>query len=212
MEKGLFIALEGDDGAGKTTAARRLVKMLEEEGIPAVLTREPGGTPISEQIRAILLNPENSAMTPETEALLYAASRTQHYREKIEPSLDRGITVLSDRFLDSSLAYQGYARGLGFDQVEAVNDFGLHHQRPDLVLFFSVPEEISRQRILQRGNLDRMDQESAGFHRKVSLGFRKLIEQEPERFVLIDASQTPEQTAADAFQAILDCRKRKQNS
>lgn len=159
MQKGLFVALEGNDGAGKTTAAQALLKRLKKDGFDVVLSREPGGPVISEQIRSILLDPANKAMNPKTEALLYAASRTQHFYEVIQPALNEGKIVLCDRFLDSSIAYQGYGRNLGQNAIEEINDFGLNHQRPDLTLFFKVPLSISQKRMEKRGSLDRLDAE-----------------------------------------------------
>lgn len=204
MQKGLFVALEGNDGAGKTTAAQALLKRLKKEGFDVVLSREPGGPAISEQIRSILLDPANKAMNPKTEALLYAASRTQHFYEVIQPALNEGKIVLCDRFLDSSIAYQGYGRNLGQNAIEEINDFGLNHQRPDLTLFFKVPLSVSQKRMEKRGNLDRLDAESLGFHQRVREGFDVLSTAHPEKTIIIDAQKSPEEVADQAYQAILD--------
>ncbi len=202
-KKGSLIVFEGNDGAGKTTALSRIRELLEAQGFDVLVSREPGGNPIAEQIREILLNPASQEMTPQTEALLYAASRAQHLSQTILPAIAEGKIVLCDRFLDSSLAYQGYGRNLGVSDIEAINDFGLKRFRPDLTLFFSVSAEISAQRIHLRGQEDRLDQESAAFHQRVRDGFEALIAKHPERYIRIDGTQNPEKVAQDGFEAIV---------
>lgn len=160
----MFITLEGLDGCGKTTVAKALVAKLEEQGKEVILTREPGGAPVAEQIRGILLDNNNSSMTPETEALLYAAARAQHWEETISPALNEGKIVICDRWLGSSLAYQGWARGLGIGQVTAINDFGIRGVRPDLQVFIDVPAEVRAQRKAKLGiEADRLEHNGQSF-------------------------------------------------
>lgn len=160
----MFITLEGLDGCGKTTVAKALVAKLEEQGKEVILTREPGGAPVAEQIRGILLDNNNSSMTPETEALLYAAARAQHWEETISPALNEGKIVICDRWLGSSLAYQGWARGLGIGQVTAINDFGIRGVRPDLQVFIDVPTEVRAQRKAKLGmEADRLENNGQSF-------------------------------------------------
>jgi dTMP kinase len=160
----MFITLEGLDGCGKTTVAKALVAKLKEQGKEVVLTREPGGSPVAEQIRTILLDNDNSSMTPETEALLYAAARAQHWEETISPALNEGKIVICDRWLGSSLAYQGWARGLGIGQVTAINDFGIRGVRPDLQVFIDVPAEVRAQRKAKLGiEADRLENNDQSF-------------------------------------------------
>jgi dTMP kinase len=160
----MFITLEGLDGCGKTTVAKALVAKFKEQGKEVVLTREPGGSPVAEQIRTILLDNDNSSMTPETEALLYAAARAQHWEETISPALNEGKIVICDRWLGSSLAYQGWARGLGIGQVTAINDFGIRGVRPDLQVFIDVPAEVRAQRKAKLGiEADRLENNDQSF-------------------------------------------------
>lgn len=174
----MFIALEGLDGCGKTTVAKALVAKLEAEGKKVILTREPGGPPVSEQIRAILLDNHNTSMTPETEALLYAASRAQHWEETIAPALQEGKIVISDRWLGSSLAYQGWARGLGLGQVTAINDFGIRGVRPDLQVFIDAPAEVRAQRKAELGEeADRLENNDQSFFQMVEDYYNWELEQ-----------------------------------
>lgn len=174
----MFITLEGLDGCGKTTVAKALVAKLEAEGKEVILTREPGGAPVSEQIRAILLDNHNTSMTPETEALLYAASRAQHWEETISPALNEGKIVISDRWLGSSLAYQGWARGLGLGQVTAINDFGIRGVRPDLQVFIDTPAEVRAQRKAALGEeADRLENNDQFFFQMVEDYYNWELEQ-----------------------------------
>lgn len=197
--KGLFITLEGGDGSGKTTVMREMEQVLREQGVEFVTTREPGGIEIAEKIRDIILNPQHTAMDARTEALLYAASRRQHLAEKVEPSLDKGITVLCDRFLDSSLAYQGYARGLGMDEVLEINLFATKGRFPDLTFYLDITPEAGLARIAssQSREVNRLDMESLQFHQKVREGYLLIGEMYPERIRIVDASLSKEQVAAE---------------
>lgn len=197
--KGLFITLEGGDGSGKTTVMRQMEQVLREQGVEFVTTREPGGIEIAEKIRDIILNPQHTAMDARTEALLYAASRRQHLAEKVEPSLDQGVTVLCDRFLDSSLAYQGYARGLGMDEVLEINLFATKGRFPDLTFYLDITPEAGLARIAssQSREVNRLDMESLQFHQKVREGYLLIAEMYPERIRIVDASRSKEQVAAE---------------
>ena len=200
----MFITIEGTEGSGKTTVAKELAKLLSTNGYEVVHTREPGGTPISESIRNVILDKNNTSMDGRTEALLYAASRRQHLVEKIWPALKEGKIVLCDRFLDSSLAYQGYARGLGYDEVLNINLFATENTYPDLTLFFVIEPEAGLQRIAKNKNreVNRLDLEKLPFHQKVYDAFIELSKKFPERYVTIDASQSLEQVIKDAYNAI----------
>lgn len=201
----MFITLEGPEGSGKTTAVETAVKKLQEMGYEIVRTREPGGTPISEQIRNVILDKENTAMDGRTEALLYAASRRQHLVEKVWPALKEGKIVICDRYLDSSLAYQGGARGLGVDNILNINLFATENTWPDLTLLFDIKPEIGLARINSNANreVNRLDLEKIDFHNKVRESFLALAKRFPDRYVIIDASQDRETVAKDTLEAIL---------
>lgn len=201
----MFITLEGPEGSGKTTAVEAAVKKLEEMGYQIVRTREPGGTPISEQIRNVILDKANTEMDPRTEALLYAASRRQHLAQKVWPALREGKIVVCDRFLDSSLAYQGGARGLGVDDVLSINLFATENTWPDLTLLFDLDPQIGLARINSNAQreVNRLDLEKLEFHNKVRNSFLDLAKRFPERFVIIDASQSREEVAKATLDAIL---------
>ena len=202
----MFITFEGGEGAGKSTAIKRIVEKLTSEGYEIVLTREPGGTPIAEEIRNVILDKKNTAMDPRTEALLYAASRRQHLVEKVIPALKEGKLVLCDRFLDSSLAYQGGARGIGIDTVYNMNLFATEGMLPDLTILFDIkPEEgLARIAANSQREVNRLDVEKLAFHNKVRDSFHELAKMFPERFVIVDASKTPNEVFADAYKAIED--------
>ncbi|MBO6161668.1 MAG: dTMP kinase [Eubacterium sp.] len=186
--KGIFITMEGPDGAGKTTQMELLSASLQERGYEVLLTREPGGTKISESIRGILLDPAYKEMKPETELLLYAAARAQLVQQVIGPAVEAGKAVISDRFVDSSVVYQGIARGLGIETVYAVNRPAIGKYMPDatFLLDLSAKEGIARKK--NQAELDRMEQESLDFHEKVAAGYRTLAERDPERILTIDAT------------------------
>lgn len=207
----LFITLEGTEGSGKSSAMEIVYKRLIDEGYSLVKTREPGGTPISEQIRNVILDKGNTAMDGRTEALLYAASRRQHLVEKIWPSLKEGKLVFCDRYLDSSLAYQGFARGLGIEEVLNINLFATENTFPDLTLLFNLDPKIGLERISKdKGReVNRLDLEKLSFHQKVHQGYLILAKRYPERIKVIDASLPLEQVAEITYQIIKE--KIKQN-
>lgn len=178
--KGLFIVMEGPDGSGKTTQINLLKEYLEEEGYECLITREPGGTVIGEEVRQLILNPEHKEMSPVTEMLLYAASRAQLVHEVIGPALEEGKIVISDRFVDSSIVYQGIARNLGISTVSAVNAPGIGIYRPDGIFFIDLSEAEGLRRKKEQKKLDRMEQEGIDFHHMVSEGYRKVLSGRPE--------------------------------
>ena len=201
----MFIPIEGPEGSGKTTAVDTAVKELEKMGYQIVRTREPGGTPIAEQIRNVILDKNNTAMDQRTEALLYAASRRQHLVEKVWPALKEGKIVICDRYLDSSLAYQGGARGLGIDNILNVNMFATEGTFPDLTLLFDLSPEVGLARIAANSDreVNRLDLEKMEFHTKVRNTFLELAKRYPERFVVIDASQSREEVAKKTLEVML---------
>ena len=178
--KGLFIVMEGPDGSGKTTQINLLEQYLKEAGYECLITREPGGTVIGEEVRELILNPEYKEMSPVTEMLLYAASRAQLVHEVIGPALEAGRIVISDRFVDSSIVYQGIARNLGISTVAAVNAPGIGIYRPDGIFFIDISEAEGIRRKKNQKKLDRMEQESIDFHHLVSEGYRKVLAERPE--------------------------------
>lgn len=200
--KGIFITFEGPDGSGKTTASQNVYQKLIQLGYDVVYTREPGGIGISEQIRDIILDPKNTMMDRKTEALLYAASRRQHLVEKIIPALTAGKIVLCDRFVDSSLAYQGYGREIGADEVYQINEFAIEGVMPDITFFLSVSAEKGLERISGRKTKDRLDQESLAFHQKVYDGYQAVLEQFKERMIVVDAQQSIETVTQTIVQEI----------
>ncbi|MCI9598410.1 MAG: dTMP kinase [Firmicutes bacterium] len=187
MKQGLFITLEGMDGAGKSTQITAIRKLLETKGHEVIVTREPGGTAISEKIREIILDRENAEMDPMTEALLYAAARAQHVTRVIQPALEQGTHVVCDRFIDSSVAYQGYGRGLG-DSVSIINAYAAAGCVPDITFFLRLEPDVSKGRI-QEGSLDRIELEAMDFHQRVFHGYEELALQFPERIITIDAAE-----------------------
>ena len=201
----LFITFEGGEGSGKSTALRKISELLIEKGYETVLTREPGGTPISEEIREVILDKKNTDMDKRTEALLYAASRRQHLVQKVWPALKEGKLVLCDRYLDSSLAYQGGARGIGLEDVLNINLFATENTFPDLTLLFDIDPKIGLARIAANASreVNRLDLEKLSFHEGVRKTFLELAARYPERFVIIDASKSPDKVVEDSMKAIL---------
>ena len=203
MKHGFFITLEGNDGAGKTTVALGLKEALEKRGYKVVYTREPGGSKIAERIRDILLNDTQEAMDGRTEALLFAASRRQHLKQIVMPALEENKIVLCDRFVDSSLAYQGVARGLGLEEVWKINQFAIENCMPQLTLFLKVSIETGQKRMNIRGEKNRLDREQDTFHQKVREGYDLLIQKFPERIKVIDAEPDPQTVLEDCIQTVL---------
>ena len=200
---GQFITFEGPEGSGKTTVIHKVYEKLNKE-YNVIITREPGGIKICEAIRKLLLDSDDD-MDERTEALLFAAARRQHLVEKIIPQLEDGGIVLCDRFVDSSLSYQGYAREIGVKEVQAINEFAIENLYPDLTLYFDVPAEIGLNRIKDnQRNANRLDKEKIEFHHKVTDGYKKLISEYPDRIKVIDATQSLEKVIEDAYFAIVN--------
>lgn len=203
MERGKFITFEGPDGSGKTTVSTQVTERLKAEGWPVILTREPGGSAIAEQIRNIILDPQNTAMDDRTEALLYAASRRQHLVEKVLPALEAGTHVISDRFVDSSLAYQGCGRHIGIEPVMDINRFAIEDNMPDYTIFLDIDAQTGLDRIHKgRAYLDRLDQEKLSFHMDVWNGYRRIIEMYRDRMIIIDASRDAGTVIEEAYRAV----------
>lgn len=187
-----FITLEGPDGSGKTSQAAMLAQFLSEAGHDVLLSREPGGTPIGDQIRQVLMNLQNTAMDPRAEFLLFSASRAQLVAEVIQPHLAAGGVVVCDRFYDSSLAYQGYGQGLEIETLRAITRFATGGLTPDLTLLLDLPPEEGLKRRKKGGSWNRLDAYEVAFHERVRRGYLTLAEAEPDRWVVFDASQKPE--------------------
>ncbi len=202
----MFITVEGPEGSGKSSACKRIYEELLHRGYDVILTREPGGIPIAESIREIILNKKNTEMDARTEALLYAAARRQHLVQKVWPALKAGKIVLCDRFIDSSLAYQGGARGLGVDEVLGINLFATEGTLPDLTLLFDIEPEIGLARIAknQGREVNRLDLEGLDFHHAVRNTFLDLAHRYDNRFSVIDASLSEEEVYQKALQVVLE--------
>lgn len=198
---GLFISFEGGEGSGKSTAINLIKDRLTEKGLKVIVTREPGGVSVSEQIRKVILD-INNQMSKETEALLYAASRTEHLHAKVIPYVNEGYIVISDRYIDSSLAYQGFARGIGIDRVLEVNMFAREYM-PKRTYFFDVTPEVGLARIQGRDKIDRLDLETIDFHQKVYDGYLKVCEMYPERVMRVDGMQSVEEIVNTITEDIL---------
>jgi dTMP kinase len=208
--QGVFITFEGNDGSGKSTVIEKIAEELKNNGHKVILTREPGGIKISEQIRQIILDKNNSEMDSRTEALLYAASRRQHVFEKIKPALEQGYIVLCDRFIDSSLAYQGYARGIGIDEVYNLNLFATGGLLPDLTIYIEINPEVGFSRMKKnRRELDRLELESISFHKAVHEGYQLIAKRFKDRIVTINGEKTPQDVIGEAKEVVLDFINRK---
>jgi len=203
MDMKNFITFEGGECSGKTTIIQAVCEVFNQKNISYITTREPGGIRIAEDIRNIILNINNTDMTPECEALLYAASRMQHLSQRVIPAINEGKIVLCDRFLDSSIAYQGYARGLGIDNVLRANAFALDYL-PGLTIFIDVTPEVALKRLAGRNKTDRLDLEDASFHQRVYEGYHEVLKMYPNRVLRIDGNQDLESVTNDCIKAILD--------
>lgn len=201
MEKGLFITFEGTDGSGKTTQIRLLEDYMKEKGCEVVLSREPGGTRVSEIIRDLILNPKNKEIVPLTEMILYAASRAQHVAEVIEPAIEKGKVVICDRYVDSSYAYQGGGRGMDLKIIADINRIAINGTVPDITFFLDIDPEISIKRRINSTGADRIEQEKIDFHRRVYDGYKKMSILYPDRIKTIDATKSIE----EIFSQIKDC-------
>lgn len=199
---GKFITFEGCEGVGKSTQLRLLQAYLNERGIKYFFTREPGGSSVSEQIRKVILDGKNTTMTDECEALLYAASRVQLLKEIIKPRLDNGELVFCDRFVDSSLAYQGYARGLGVEFVERINDYAINNFTPDYTVFLNLAPKYAFMRKGGADKNDRLELSGFEFHEKVYEGYLALAKKYKDRFIVIDASGKKEETHQKIISAL----------
>ena len=203
MNTGFFIVFEGPDGCGKTTVADIICDKLNELGYEVVHTREPGGIEIAEKIRSIILDPKNTTMDARTEALLYAASRRQHLVEKVIPAINEGKIVVCERFVYSSLAYQGEGRNIGFDPILKINDFAINGTYPDLTIYLDINEELGLKRIESRNFKDRLDSESLSFHHKVNEGYKKVLERFNDTKI-VDASKPLDDVVDVVLKLILD--------
>lgn len=204
---GLFITIEGPDGAGKTSILNELLPLLKKVAKTKIIqTREPGGIPIAEEIRAVILDPKNDRMDERTEALLYAAARRQHLVEKVLPALSEGSIVLCDRFVDSSLAYQGAGRRIGISEIARLNEFATEGTTPDFTLYLDIDSDTGLHRIKEnrRGQIDRLDSEGLEFHQRVRHAYLKIAEENPERIYKIDARKSFEEVLQTSYRAIVE--------
>ena len=206
MSKGFLVSLEGPEGAGKTSVLEALIPILEDSGVEVLTTREPGGVLIGEKIREVILDPSHTEMDPKTELLLYIASRRQHLVEKVLPALAAGKLVIMDRFIDSSVAYQGFGRGLDIDAIDWLNEFATDGLKPDLTLYFDIEVEEGLARIAANSNreVNRLDMEGLDLHRKVRQGYLSLLEREGNRIEKIDASLPLDQVIENTQQLLFD--------
>lgn len=199
-----FITFEGGEGSGKTTLIKKLVKDLEALGINVLSTREPGGSKIAEDIRGIILNIDNTEMDYRTEALLYAASRRQHLKEVILPAIEKDMLVICDRYIDSSLAYQGYARGLGIDEVYNINLYATAGLLPDLTILIDERAEVGLQRIKDNNrDFNRLDLEKINFHEQVRKGYLEVLKKFPERIVKVNGERTIDEVYQDVYDIVI---------
>lgn len=204
--QGIFITIEGPDGAGKTSVLNELYPRLDLAAEKSIIkTREPGGIPIAEKIRKIILDPKNQEMDERTEALLYAAARRQHLMEKVLPALEAGKIVLCDRFVDSSLAYQGAGRRIGVEAIASINEFAIEGTVPDFTIYLDVDSDTGLNRIRnnRQQQIDRLDSEGLEFHQRVRHEYLKLVEENPHRITKIDARMSLENVVEATFQAIV---------
>ena len=201
MKQGKLISIEGPEGAGKSSVLEALLPRLEKAGIAYITTREPGGVTIAEKIREVILDPSHTEMDPKTELLLYIASRRQHLAERVLPALEAGKLVIMDRFIDSSVAYQGFGRGLAVTDIEWLNQFATDGLKPDRTIYFDIDVEEGLARIAKCSSreVNRLDLEGLSLHQKVRQGYLAILEKEPQRVVKIDASQPFDQVVEDTW-------------
>jgi dTMP kinase len=200
----MFITLEGPEGSGKTSQIGPLAEFLRQQGFDVLTTREPGGTPIGDQIRAVLHSLDNTAMHPRTETLLFQSARAQLVEQVIRPHLKGGGVVISDRYADSTLAYQGYGHGLPLEQVRAVINFATGELKPDLTFLLDVDVVLGLERRSQDGEWNRLDAYAVEFHRRVRRGYHQLAQVEPQRWVIVDAAQAQERVQADLRKIVIE--------
>lgn len=206
--RGLFITLEGGDGAGKSTQIENIGSFFEKKGLVVVHSREPGGTRIGEKLRDILLDSSNTEMDDVTEMMIYAAARAQHVRELVKPALEEGSVVICDRFLDSSIAYQAYGRGLG-DMVNIVNSYATDGLPPDITFWMDIDPDAGRERVSKMGDFDRLEMEARDFHYRVYEGYKAIAKSNPERVKRIDASRSVEEISGEIIKYLEEiCEKR----
>lgn len=204
LRKGCFITLEGSEGVGKSTNLAFIQQWLEEQGYQPLMTREPGGTPMAEEMRELLLSQREETVSEKAELLLMFAARAQHLDQKILPELERGGCVVSDRFTDATYAYQGYARGLNLDWIAQLEQLVQEQVRPDLTILLDLPTDVAQQRVTRRGTTDRFEQEKTTFFDRVRQGYLTRAEAEPERFAVIDAGQPLEKVQQDIALVLSD--------
>lgn len=204
LRKGCFITLEGSEGVGKSTNLAFIQQWLEEQGHQPLMTREPGGTPMAEEMRELLLSQREETVSEKAELLLMFAARAQHLDQKILPELERGGCVVSDRFTDATYAYQGYARGLNLDWIAQLEQLVQEQVRPDLTILLDLPTDVAQQRVTRRGTTDRFEQEKTTFFDRVRQGYLTRAEAEPERFSVIDAGQPLEKVQQDIALVLSD--------
>ena len=190
INKGCFITIEGTEGVGKSTNVDFIRQYLADKGVALCLTREPGGTPLAEEIRELLLKPRDEVVSDDTEILLVFAARAQHVAQVIKPALEKGEWVLSDRFTDATFAYQGAGRGISWNRIQQLEQYVLGDLRPDLTILLDIPVEVGMARVMQRGEPDRFEREKLDFFDKVRQGYHHRLRAEPDRFALIDAAQS----------------------
>lgn len=206
MKRNIFITFEGPEGAGKSTVLNKIVERLQQQNVDVLATREPGGIEIAEKIREVILNPAHTAMDERTEALLYAAARSQHFFEKVEPAIQEGKLVLCDRFIDSSLAYQGYARGIGIDEVLAINEFAIGKRMPNLTILFDLEPSVGLARIHAHNEreVNRLDVESLSFHEKVREGYHEIVKRYPDRIKVVNADQSVDRVVEEVWHLLCE--------
>lgn len=203
MKKGFMLVVDGGNGAGKTTVIAKIKNFLEEKGVEVIVTREPGGTPIGEKIRELILDPETPEMCDTTELLLFAAARAQHLHEKILPALEQGKVVVSDRFDTATISFQHYARNIDIDLIQKINGSAVGDFKPAMNLILDIDPELGLQRVHQRGEkLDRLEKEKLTFLDKARKGYLTQAEQEPDRFRIVDASQSKEAVEIEALKVV----------